>query len=106
MSRNFESYPGGHDRLETLEEKVSLPYSDDDLKTAVVDEEGTLALFKTSPELWLRSAIAVGSERNPSDISNRELVDRLINDGLSTWAPVLTEPVTDYLQDQGFFIFN
>jgi hypothetical protein len=103
MPRNFESYPGGH---EQLEDRVSLPYSDEDLIAAVLDNEGTRLLFDTSPVLWVRSAIASGSERKPSDITDRELVTKLLDRGLAEWHPGLTLPLTDYLQDQGFFIFN
>jgi hypothetical protein len=104
MSRNFEAYPGGHEEL--LEESVALPYSDEELMTAVLDDEGTRALYDTSPVLWVRSAIAVGSERKPSDVTDKELVTRLMDGGIEDWDPALTYPLTDYLQGQGFFIFN
>ncbi|MHB1864879.1 MAG: hypothetical protein ACYCPS_01785 [Candidatus Saccharimonadales bacterium] len=103
MPRSFEFYPGGH---QGHEERIFLPYPDEELMAAVVDIEGSKALFDTSPVLWVRSAIAVGSEKKPSDVTDEELVARLLEKGLSEWDPVLTQPLTDYLQDQGFFIFN
>ena len=83
-----------------------MPYSDEDLMVAVLDIEGTKALYETSPVLWVRSAIAAGSERRPSDINDKELVARLLDGGLDNWAPSLTDSMTDYLRGQGFFIFN
>lgn len=103
MFRNHETYPyecAGND------ETTLLPFDDNDLMKTVVDSEATKVLYDTSPVIWLRAAIAVGSNRKPSEITNREIVDRLIDGGLEEWEPSLTHALTDYLQDQGYFIFN
>ena len=59
-------------------EHPELPFSDETLKKALSTTDGSEAVFKYSPLLWLRSVMATESEREASEVEDSELVFKIL----------------------------
>lgn len=95
----IESGPGGY---EEPVERIALPYEDEVLEAAVLDQEGSRSLYEASPVLWIRAAIGVDTERGASYITDRELAERHSEGGFAEWDPKVAHTVAQYLHDKGF----
>lgn len=64
--------------------------------------KATDALYWSNPELWVRVAIGVETNRTASEISDHELADRYNDGGFVEWDPRVARAVRDYLRSVGF----
>ena len=104
MTYDPERHPGSVELL--VDDPLDLGYSDEELKAAVVDPEGSLALWRDDATTWLRAAVAVGEGSEPSQVTDTQLFNKFTEGRLDEWDPTLTAPVTAHLRDEGFFVFN
>ena len=93
----IESGPTGHFEVE----RVVLPYSDENLRDAVLDQEGSRAVYEHDPVLWLRGAIGVDTERGASEVTDHELAEKLVNGGFAEWDPDVVKAVKARLDAVG-----
>lgn len=82
-------------------ERVALPYTDDVLRYAIADEQGSNALFQQDPVLWTRTAVGILAGREPSSVPDEELAGQYFEGNFTEWDPRVVQILTDHLQAQG-----
>jgi len=93
--RRFNARP-----IESLEAERSR-VEDTRIRAALADPESERALFEHDSVGWLRGAIGLDTGRGASEISDRELVVRLVEYGRYEWDPLVARSVAAYLRNQG-----
>jgi hypothetical protein len=81
---------------------IGLSYGDEELHAAVIDPEGSIALYATDKILWIRSAIAADSGIGASEVSDDALAQAYNDGGFAEWDPNVSAHVRNYLHGQGY----
>lgn len=71
------------------------------IRAALADPESERALFEHDSVGWLKGSIGLDTNRGASEISDRELVIRLVEYGRYEWDPLVARSVAAYLRNQG-----
>ena len=72
------------------------------VRATFANPEAERTLYKTNPVGWLKGAIGLDTERGQSEVSDRELMVRLVKYGRYEWDPFIAKSVAAYLRRQGF----
>jgi hypothetical protein len=72
------------------------------IRAALGSPESNRALFEESPVLWIKGSIGFDTERGKSEVSDRELMVRLVEYGRYEWDPLIVRSVVTYLHSLGF----
>lgn len=93
-----ERMPGGH------RERISPPLEEQDniVRAHFRDPETEAVLYRADPITWLRAAIGIDTQRDASEITDRELMIRYVKGGRFEWDPQVVKAVASYLKGQGF----
>lgn len=60
--------------------------------------------FNIDGVIWLKGAIALDTDRDPSQVSNTELARRYYAGGRFEWDPKIVKQVKRYLKTLGFYV--
>ena len=83
-------------------EAARIRLEDARIRAALHNPESNRALFEESPVSWIKGSVGVDTERGQSEVSDRELMIRLVEYGRYEWDPLIVKSVITYLHSLGF----
>lgn len=94
--RSFEARPA--------DPRVDMQTQLEDMRVrdAFSNPESEEVLQRVDSVLWLRGAIGLRTERGASEVSDRELMVRLVEYGRYEWDPLVVKKIVTHLKKQGF----